>query len=92
MNLRGMSHGGKRHARDPKNYKKEYIDIYEVKKGDTFQSIAVSQLNDVKKDRDIAVLNGKKVDQKLDEGELLKIVKEGVFKRRKVLKLTPEKL
>ncbi len=74
------------------NYKKEYIDIYKVKKGDTFQSIAVSQLNDVKKDRDIAVLNGKKVDQKLDEGELLKIVKEGFFKRRKVLKLTPEKL
>ena len=92
LNLRGMSYGGKRHARDPKNYEKEYVDIYEVKSGDTFQSIAVAQLDDVKKDRDIAVLNGKKIDAKLSAGELLKIVKPGVLERRKVLKLKPDAL
>ena len=92
INLRGMIYGGKRHVRDPKNYEKEYIDIYEVKNGDTFQSIAISQLDDVKKDRDIAVLNGKKVNEILKAGELLKIVKVGVFERKKVLTLKPEAL
>jgi len=91
-NLRGMSYGGKRHHRDAKNYKNEYIDIYEVKNGDTFQSIAIDQYDDETEDRDIAVLNGKKVDDLLDEGELLKIVKTGVYKRQKVLKLKPDNL
>ena len=87
-----MSYGGKRHSRDPKNYKKEYVDIYEVKKGDTFQSIAISLFDDVKKDRELAVLNGKKVEDILQEGELLKVVKPGVLERQKVLKLEPDTL
>jgi predicted Zn-dependent protease len=91
-NLQGMSYGGRRYSRDPKNYKKEYVDIYEVKKGDTFQSIAKALFEDVKKDRELAVLNGKKVEDILREGEILKVVKKGVFKRQKVLKLRPDTL
>ena len=60
-NVRGMTYGGKRHRRDIKNYKNEYLDVYQIKAGDTFQSIAAAQLNDEKKDMDIAVLNGKKL-------------------------------
>ncbi|MGV7221184.1 MAG: M48 family metalloprotease [Nitrospinales bacterium] len=89
-NLQGMSYGGRRYSRDPKNYEKEYVDIYQVKKGDTFQSIAKSIFKDVKKDRELAVLNGKNIEEKLLEGEILKVVKKGVFKRQKVLKLRPE--
>ena len=91
-NLQGMSYGGRRHSRDPRNYEKEYVDIYEVEKGDTFQSIAKVLFEDVKKDRELAVLNGKKVEDILREGEILKVVKKGVFKRQKVLKLRPETL
>jgi predicted Zn-dependent protease len=91
-NIQGMSYGGRRFSRDPKNYEKEYVDIYEVKKGDTFQSIAIALFDDVKKDRELAVLNGKKIVEPLKEGEILKIVRKGVFKRQKVLKIRPDTL
>ncbi len=90
--LRGMIYGGKRHRHDRKNYPKEYMDVYQVKKGDTFKSIAIAQTGDVKNDMDIAVINGMKLEDSLTEGEMLKIVKKGVYKREKVLKLKPENL
>ncbi|MZH02288.1 MAG: M48 family metalloprotease, partial [Nitrospinae bacterium] len=55
LKFEGQIHGGDRKRREPK-----YIDIYEVQQGDTFQSIAVKELGDRRKDLDISVMNGRK--------------------------------
>ena len=88
--LQGLNYGGKRDSRDKRDYKNEYIDIYQVKEGDTFKSIATNELNDPKRDLEIAVLNGKKESDRLVPGELLKLVKEGKYDNKK-LTLSPEK-
>lgn len=90
--LRGMISGGKKHLHDRKNYKKEYVDIYEVKKGDTFKSIAIAQTGDEKNDMDIAVLNGMDLRDSIPEGYMLKVVKKGEFEKQKILKLKPDPL
>ena len=89
--LQGLNYGGKRDGRDKKDYKNEYIDIYQVKAGDTFKSIAINELKDPKRDLEIAVLNGKKESDPLVPGELLKLVKEGKYDNNKSLKLSPDK-
>lgn len=90
-NLQGLRYGGKRDSRDKRDYKDEYIDIYQVKEGDTFKSIAIKELKDPKRDLEIAVLNGKKESDKLVPGESLKLVKEGKYDNNKTLKLSPDK-
>ena len=87
--IRGLVFEGKKHPRDTKRYKPKYIDIYEVKKGDTFQSIAKNELGNAKKDLEIIVLNGKKEDSQPTSGELIKIIRSGKFKKNKILKLKP---
>lgn len=85
--IRGLKIEGQKHANDRKRYKPKYIDIYEVRKGDTFQSIAEKQLGDKRKDLDISVLNGRREASQPKPGELLKIVRNGKFKKVKTLNI-----
>ncbi|MCF8720685.1 M48 family metallopeptidase [Nitrospina gracilis] len=89
--IKGMKYGGRSHINDRRDYEKEYIDIYKVKPGDTFHSIAVNELGDEKKDWDIAILNGRRLESKPVLGEYLKLVRKGEPAKNKILKLEPEK-
>jgi len=86
----GLSFGGKRHRGDRKNYKKKYIDIYEVQHGDTFQSIATKELGDEREDLTIAVLNGKRLEDSLRPGEFLKLVRPGSYQKDTILEIRPD--
>jgi len=88
--IRGLKYEGQKHGEDKKRYKPQYIDVYEVKKGDTFQSIAEKELGDKQKDLDISVMNGRKESSQPKPGELLKIVREGKFKKDKFLHIKPD--
>jgi len=85
--IRGLVYEGKKYPADVKRYKPRYIDIYEVKEGDTFQSIAKNELGDKRKDLELTVLNGRKESSQPDPGELIKIIRSGKFKKNKTLKL-----
>jgi predicted Zn-dependent protease len=87
--IRGLLYEGKKHPKDFKRYKPKYIDIYEVKSGDTFQSIAKKELGDKKKDLGLTVLNGRRESSQPKPGELIKIIRSGKFKKNKTLKLEP---
>lgn len=50
------------------------IKIYEVKEGDTLESIAAREMDDDKKAREIAFLNGLEVGAQLHAGQKLKVV------------------
>ena len=86
----GLSFGGKRDRRDRKNYKKKYIDIYEVQPGDTFKSIAITELGDEREDLTIAVMNGKRLEDSLEAGELLKLVRSGSYQNDTILEIRPD--
>jgi predicted Zn-dependent protease len=88
--LKGLRFGGRRHAEDTTNYDPEYIDVYEVREGDTFQSIARDVLGDPRADLEISVLNGRKEDSIPVPGELIKVVKKGTYDKKRALTLTPE--
>ncbi len=88
--IRGLKYEGQKNAGDKKRYKPQYIDFYEVQKGDTFQSIAEKELGDKQKDLDISVLNGRKEASQPQPGELLKIVREGKFNKDKILHIKPD--
>lgn len=88
--IQGLAFGGKKHQRDRKNYKKKHIDIYEVQPGDTFKSIAVKELGDEREDLTIAVLNGMRLSDSIQPGELLKIVRPGPYRKNKTLKIRPD--
>ena len=86
----GLSFGGKKHRGDRKNYKKKYIDIYEVQPGDTFQSIATKELGDEREDLTIAVMNGKRLEDSLKPGEFLKLVRPGSYRKDTILEILPD--
>lgn len=86
----GLIYGGKRHSKDRREYKPEYIDIYETKAGDTFNSIAVKELDDPQQDLDIAILNGMRMEDKLEPGTLLKLVRKGKPENHQILDLKPD--
>ncbi len=88
--LKGLPFGGRRHAEDTKIYDPEYIDVYEVQPGDTFQSIATKELSDPRADLEISVLNGRKEDSAPVPGEVIKLIRKGTYKREKALTLSPE--
>jgi predicted Zn-dependent protease len=50
------------------------IKIYTVKEGDTLESIARQEMDDRKKDEEIAFLNGLDVTDQLHAGQKLKVV------------------
>lgn len=85
--IRGLVYEGKKHPKDPKKYKPKYLDIYQVKEGDTFQSIAEKELGDERKDLGLTVLNGRKESSQPKPGELIKIIRSGKFKKNKTLSL-----
>ena len=87
--IRGLKYKGQRHSDDKKRYETKYIDIYEVQKGDTFQSIALKELGDKRKDLDISVLNGRREASQPKPGELLKIARKGKLKKDKKLHIKP---
>ena len=84
-----MVYEGKKSPTDRKRYKPQYIDVYQVKEGDTFQSIAIKELGNKKKDLELIVLNGRKESSQPNPGELIKIIRSGKFKKSKTLKLEP---
>lgn len=88
--LRGLAYGGRRDRQDSRRYKPRYIDIYTVRPGDTFESIAASELDDKIRAIEIATLNGKREFDSLLPGELLKIVKTGTYPGDKSLRIQPE--
>lgn len=83
--IRGLKYEGQKDAKDKKRHKDQFIDIYEVQKGDTFQSIAAEKFGDKRKDLDISTMNGRKESSQPKPGELLKIVRNGKFKKDKRL-------
>lgn len=85
--IKGLTYGGKAGGRKARNYKPQYIDIYKVKPGDTFQSIAEKELGDNKLDLDISVLNGRKESSQPVAGELIKLIRDGTYLGNKFLKL-----
>ena len=85
--IRGLVYNGKKSVADNKRYKDKFIDIYEVKKGDTFQTIAAKEMGDKRKDLEIIVLNGKKESSQPNPGELIKLIRLGKYKKNKTLKL-----
>ena len=75
--IAGLKYGGKRNVMDKRLYrKKEFIDLYRVKEGDTFDSIAEQQLGEKKRAMDIAILNNRSLKKQLKPGETIKLVRE----------------
>jgi predicted Zn-dependent protease len=85
--IKGMVYGGKLRGKTKRNYQPQYIDVYRVRKGDTFQSIAEKELGDRKLDLDISVLNGRRESSQPIPGELLKLIRDGTYQGNKSLKL-----
>jgi predicted Zn-dependent protease len=90
--IRGLIYEGKKHPKDLNRYESKYVDVYEVKKGDTFQSIAEKELGDKRQDLGLTVLNGRRESSQPKPGELIKIIRSGKFKKNKTLKLEPYSL
>jgi len=89
--IKGIVYGGKLRGKTKRNYKPQFIDIYRVQKGDTFQSIAEKELGDRKLDLDVSVLNGRKESSQPIPGELIKLIREGTYQGNKTLKLQIKK-
>jgi predicted Zn-dependent protease len=88
--IRGLKYKGQKHSGDKKRHKPMYIDIYEVQKGDTFQSIAEKEMENIRKDLDITVMNGHKESSQPKPGKFLKLVRKGKFKKDKFLHIKPK--
>ena len=78
--LQGLIYGGQKDSRDKRKYKPQYLEIYTVQEGDTLESIAARELGDKRQALDIAILNGRKESALIKPGELLKLIKNGVYK------------
>jgi predicted Zn-dependent protease len=89
--IKGMVYGGKLRGKTKRNYKPQYIDVYRVRKGDTFQSIAEKELGDRKLDLDISVLNGRRESSQPIPGEFLKLIRDGVYQGEKSIKFQIKK-
>ncbi len=85
--IKGLAYGGRVHRGDTNRYEPQYIDIYEVQAGDTWQSIAEKELQDKQRDLEISVLNGRKESSTPVPGELIKLVRDGIYEDNKTLKL-----
>ncbi len=88
--VQGLSFGGKKNRGDRKNYKKKHIDIYEVQPGDTFKSIAIKELGDEREDLTIAVMNGQRLEDSLEPGQFLKLVRPGPYRKDTILEIHPD--
>ena len=77
--LQGLVYGGRQNSKDKRRYKPQYLEIYTVKEGDTLENIAIKKLGDKRHALDIAVLNGRRESVAIRPGELLKLVRNGVY-------------
>ena len=77
--LQGLVYGGREDSEDKRRYKPQYLEIYTVQEGDTLENIALRELGDKRYALDIAVLNGRKESVAIRPGELLKLVRNGVY-------------
>jgi predicted Zn-dependent protease len=82
--LKGLVYGGKKHVKDRRKYKPKYLDIYKVQKGETFKSISQKFYQNDRHDYEIATMNGIKKNTKLDQGLMLKVIRNGVYKADKL--------
>jgi predicted Zn-dependent protease len=80
VRLQGLVYGGQKDSNDKRRYKPQHLEIYTAQEGDTLENIAVRELGDKRHALDIAVLNGRKESVTIKPGELLKIVRNGVYK------------
>lgn len=85
--IKGLVYGENSRGRKKRNYKPQYIDVYEVQPGDTFQSIAENELGSKNLDLDVSVLNGRKENSQPVPGELIKLIRNGTYPGNKILKL-----
>jgi predicted Zn-dependent protease len=79
LHLQGLVYGGRQDSKDKRRYKPQYLEIYTVEEGDTLENIAIKKLGDKRYALDIAVLNGRKESVAIKPGELLKLVRNGVY-------------
>jgi len=79
MKIKGLVYGGKKYLKDQKIYKPKYLDIYEVKKGDTLNIISRKLYEDHRRSYEIATINGIKEEAELKEGFMLKMIKDGTY-------------
>jgi predicted Zn-dependent protease len=79
LHLQGLVYGGRQDSKDKRRYKPQYLEIYTVEEGDTLENIAIKKLGDKRYALDIAVLNGRKESVVIKPGELLKLVRNGVY-------------
>ena len=77
--LKGLVYGGKKHRKDRGRYKSKYLDVYKVRKGDTLQSISNELYKDSRHAYEIAVINGIKENIVLNQGVMLKIIRDGIY-------------
>ncbi len=77
--LQGLTYGGQTDSKDKRRYKPQYLEIYTVQEGDTLENIALRKLGDKRHALDIAVINGRRESVPIKPGELLKLVRNGVY-------------
>ena len=85
-NLNGLIYGGKKHKKDKRKYKPKYLEIYKVKKGDSLMSISLKLFNDDRHSLEISIINGIKENSSLFPGVMLKIIRNGVYIKPKLIK------
>jgi len=85
QSLQGLVYGGKTHVKDRRYYKPKYLDIYKVRTGDSLKTISNNFYNDSRRAYEIAVINGIKENAKLENGSLLKIIRDGVYIDKKAI-------
>ena len=84
--LKGLIYDGKKHKKDKRKYKPKYLEIYKVKKGDSLMSISLKLFNDDRHSLEISIINGIKENSSLIPGVMLKIIRNGVYIKPKLIK------
>jgi predicted Zn-dependent protease len=79
LHLQGLVYGGRKDSTDRRRHKPKYLEVYTVGEGDTLESIAIKRLGDKRYALDIAILNGRRESDGIKTGELLKLVRDGVY-------------
>ena len=86
--LQGLVYGGRQDSKDKRRYKPQYLEVYTVKEGDTLENIAIKKLGSKRHALDIAVLNGRRESVAIRPGELLKLIRNGVYEENQAVNAT----
>jgi len=79
--LQGLVYGGKKNLKDKNKYISKYLDIYKVEKGETLKIISNKIYKDDRHTYEIATINGIKESATLNPGDMLKIIRVGVYQK-----------